>query len=525
MRNLVIAVVMTTLVAGCGGGGATNYVPLLGDQSTAPVQEEVDLHYVPQVDSGFIQLGVLKDAAGVPAGVRITWQKSVSSRIDGYYVYRDTASLPSGDPSGYEAKRVSAKITHDGGAGTTQSWDNEFSPDVDDKYYYAVTAVNDTNDESDFSTSVSITIAKHEIDSITTSDVSIGDQVTITGDYFGSDRDTDKVYFTDADDSTTVEAASYVSWSATEIVVTVPYKAADGPIGVQVGTNTVYSIDDISYNEPIITTVSPDEDWVNHNTITFTGTDFGPAPGSGGTDSHVYFGTTEATGGDLVSWTDTQIEAKVPSTATGKTVQVKVDVAGNESNTEDFVILPHIDSLSDDSGNTGDSITLTGTNFGASQSTGSVTVDGETASVSSWSNTSVTITIPAKALDGDIVLSRDDSKDTEGVGFDVVPTLDSFTPSRRLIGENVTISGSGYGAARGSSKVTFDGGTGIDGSVYVSWSEDEIVVTVPTDAETGTITVTIYDTDVSGSDDDDATSSSSVHIILESPSITDLGQL
>ena len=51
-----------------------------------------------------------------------------------------------------------------------------------------------------------------------------------------------------------------------------------------------------------VITRDPDEDWVNHNDITFTGTDFGPAPGSGGSDSTVYFGTTAAATGDIVSY-------------------------------------------------------------------------------------------------------------------------------------------------------------------------------------------------------------------------------
>lgn len=44
----------------------------------------------------------------------------------------------------------------------------------------------------------------------------------------------------------------------------------------------------------------------------------------------------------------------------------------------------------------GQSVTLTGTDFGASQGAGSVTVEGRAATVTAWSDTSVTITTPAR---------------------------------------------------------------------------------------------------------------------------------
>jgi hypothetical protein len=307
----------------------------------------------------------------------------------------------------------------------------------------------------------------------------------------------------------------------------VPYGAADGVIGVKVGSATVYSTDSISYNEPDVTDVSPTSDWVDHNDVTITGADFGPAPGSGGSDSHVYFGTTAAGTGDITSWTTTEIKVKVPSDATGMTVDLYVDVAGNASGTTQFTILPHIDSLNDYDGPTGQSVTLTGTNFGSSQSTGFVTVEGHTAAVTSWGNTSVVITIPAAAVDGDVVLTRSDSEVTDGVGFDVVPSLTDFTPTRRVIGELLTINGSGFGDTRGSSTVTFNGGSITCGTDdYDTWSATQLTVYVPDGAETGTITVDIDDADITGgSDYDSATSTDDVHVILPAPDIDNLEQL
>ena len=513
MRKAFI-VVLLLLLAGCGGGTAT---------STVPQQDTGDLVVSPSVGDGGILLGVLKDASGVPQGVRITWAQSTASSIDGYWIYRDTSALPSGDPSGNESLRVTGSLIADDGDGGTQYHDDIFSCSVGTTYHYAITAVNDTGDESDFSTDQDITIAQHTVSAITTTAVSIGDQVTIDGNYFGSNRDSDKVYFTNASGSTSVEAASYDSWGMTQIVVTVPYGAADGRIGVEVGGTTVYSVDNISYNEPAITDVSPAEDWEQHNDVTITGTDFGPAPGSGGSSSYVKFGTTSAASGDITSWTDTQIEVKVPTGVSSDSVNITVDVAGNISGTEPFTILPHIDSLNSYSGATGSSVTLTGTHFGTAQGSGGVTVNGETASVTNWGATTVVITIPANALDGDVVLTRDDTKASVGVGYDVVPTISSISPARRVVGEQLTITGSGFGSSRGSSDVTFDGGS-VAATTYVSWSATQIVVEVPAGATTGTVTVNIDDNSV-GSDNDSVTSSSSVAVILAPPVINDLGQL
>lgn len=517
----LLLIIFALALASCGGGGG----------SLTEIPNPDGNTYTPIVSAGGIGLGVLKDASGVPSGVRISWTRVDVSGVQGYYIYRATTSgtLPNGDPAGYESYRIDDndadgnKLIEQFGSGTdTLTFDDLFSPAVNDVYYYRMSVVNSTSDESDFSIQLSITIAQHTITSITTTAVSIGDQVTINGTYFGQTRNSDQVFFSNHAGSVTVEAGSYVSWAPTQIVVTVPYGAADGELGVKIGSATVYSTDEVSFKEPALTTVSPTEDWVQHNDITLTGTDFGPAPGSGGTDSFVYFGSSACQSGDIVSWSTTQIVVKVPAAASGLTVNVTVDVADNVSNAQSFTLLPHTDSYTPQSGNTGASVTLTGTNYGSSE--GTATVAGVSAGVTSWNNTQVVLTVPAGAVDGDIVLTRTDTKTSNGVGWDVIPTISSITPLRRVVGEALTINGSGFGNARGSSIVHFNGGSGVDAVTYNSWANNQIVVVVPTGAQTGTVTVTISDAAV-GSDQDSATSSSSLAVILPAPDIDDVGQL
>jgi hypothetical protein len=517
--KLLMVMLVLALLASCGGGGSS--------LQSGP-QDDGGITVTPQVSAGGMTLGVLKDASGVPQGIRVTFQRVTDASVSGYWVYRGgtAADLPDGNPTGYSTYRANSTLIPQPGSGSTVVFDDtSFTPVIGEDYYYRVTVQNNSGDESDFSNQLGITIAAHTISSITTAAVGIGDQVTIAGTHFGTSRSGDKVFFTNASGSTTVEAGSYVSWTATQIVVTVPYGAADGVLGVQVGDSTVYSTQSIAYKEPAISgQPSPLEDWVQHNAVTLTGTDFGPAPGSGGSASTVYFGATAAQTSDVVTWTTTQIQVKVPAAATGMVVTVKVVVAGNNSNTVNFTILPHVDSLSAGSGQGGASITLSGTNFGTTQGSGNVTITGNAAGITSWSNSSVVITVPDNAVDGTLSLVRSDGKSSSGGGFDVIPAITGLNFARRAVGETLIISGKGFGSTRGTSTITFDGGS-VSVATYNSWAYNSVSVVVPAGATRGTITITIDDNDTGGLTQDSATSSSQVTIVLPPPVIDDLGQL
>jgi hypothetical protein len=242
----------------------------------------------------------------------------------------------------------------------------------------------------------------------------------------------------------------------------------------------------------------------------------------------IYFGSVaaEATDINVVSWSDNTIEVLVPAGAAGGPQSVIVSVAGNDSNGQSFTVLPHIDSLSAESGPTGSSVTLTGTSFGSSQGSGGVTVNGVDAAINSWANTTIGITIPDAALDGEVIVTDNFDSQSVGFGFDVTPTFSSFDPLRLAPGSALTIAGSGFGPDQGDSFVTFNGqgGSPIDGAIYNSWSENQIVVIVPAAAETGTLTINIVDNGV-GSDIDSVTSGSEFIVLLPSPVIVDIGQL
>ncbi len=71
------------------------------------------------------------------------------------------------------------------------------------------------------------------------------------------------------------------------------------------------------------------------------------------------------------------------------------------------------------------------------------------------------------------------------------PYIDSINPDRAVEQTEVSIIGSGFKSSRGSSYVTFGGSVNPQDSDYVSWSNNEIKVKVPTGAESGNVTVTV----------------------------------
>ena len=147
---------------------------------------------------------------------------------------------------------------------------------------------------------------------------------------------------------------------------------------------------------------------------------------------------------------------------------------------------PSITSLSQNSGPVGASITITGTNFGATQGTSTVTFNGTAAAPTSWGATSITAPVPAAATTGPVVVTVS-GQASNGVTFTVTPKVDSLNPTSGPVGTSVTISGSTFGATQGTSTVKFNGTT----ATPTSWTATSIAAPVPTAATTGPVVVTV----------------------------------
>src|SRR5229473_7929751 len=117
---------------------------------------------------------------------------------------------------------------------------------------------------------------------------------------------------------------------------------------------------------------------------------------------------------------------------------------------------PTITSLSPTSGAVGTSVTITGTNFGSSVGSSTVTFNGTPATtISNWSATSIIVPVPAGATTGPVVVIVG-GVSSNGVAFTVIPTpnITSVNPTSGPIGTSVSIAGTNFGGSQGSSTVT-----------------------------------------------------------------------
>ena len=152
---------------------------------------------------------------------------------------------------------------------------------------------------------------------------------------------------------------------------------------------------------------------------------------------------------------------------------------------------PSIASVSPTGGGPGTSVTITGTNFGATQGTSVVKFAGTTASPTSWSDTSITAPVPTSASSGQVTVTVGGVVNTcQGTCpiFSVFPSITSLSPQSAAIGESITISGANLGTPQGTSTVAFF--NGVQGAP-TQWSGSSITVPVPAGATTGPVVVTV----------------------------------
>lgn len=98
----------------------------------------------------------------------------------------------------------------------------------------------------------------------------------------------------------------------------------------------------LAWSGPIISTLTPTSvDASKSRTVTLSGTGFGADPGSGSRASdanNVTLGGLRITAADVIAWSDTQIQANVPSESTGGLVVVTS--GGTQSNPMQVVVVP-----------------------------------------------------------------------------------------------------------------------------------------------------------------------------------------
>jgi hypothetical protein len=323
-----------------------------------------------------------------------------------------------------------------------------------------------------WSNSIAFTVIAPNITSVSPTSAYQGNQVTITGTNFGATQGTGSVWLGNK------LAGSIVSWSNTQIVANVAATALSGSVQVQQmgvwGNSVAFTV-----ITPNVTSVSPTTAYPGAQ-VTIAGTNFGATQGTGS----VWLGNKLA--GSIVSWSNTQIVATVAATAASGSASVQQ--GGVWSNSTAFtVIAPSLTSVSPTTARAGDSITLTGTNFGASQGTGSVWLGSKLAgSIVSWSNTQIVATVASGAVTGNAIVQQGGVWSNSIALTVLTPTLTSIDPDTARAGDSITLTGTNFGATQGTGSVWL--GSKLAGSI-VSWSNTQIVAIVASGSIPGTAQV------------------------------------
>jgi hypothetical protein len=399
----LIAVAVLALTA-CGGNG---FLSELGTPRLASPQ---------LLSVGF------KSASGAPAGIYVTWTRIDSPACQGYYLYRYTDDNRPLEPGPEDQPPFPIELRVNGGAmipqpasGETVTFDDIFEPVIGETYYYRVTAVDDQDppQESYPSAEDSWTVHGHTVTGLDPTSAYWGDNITLTGDTFGTyEAGTDSVRFEIIGDGTT--NGDIVSWTDTEIVVTVPDLAATGPVAVIVGGTVAYADEHLTILHPSITSLDPAEGFVEQ-LLTINGVNFGADQN----DSTVSFGAFDYTPA-VTSWSDTELLLLVPPSAKRSTVTVTV--GSHVSNGVEFTPRPEILGHSPATAQAGEPVTLTGRKFLGTQ--GRVLLDGATElAATAWVDDEITFTLAG--ADGEHTLTVETSEGTLGepYAYTTVPPL------------------------------------------------------------------------------------------------------
>ncbi len=310
-----------------------------------------------------------------------------------------------------------------------------------------------------WSNAVDFTVITPNISSVSPATAVAGRQITISGTGFGASQGSGNVWL----------GSTYgvlVSWSDTQIVANVASGSKSGVAQVLQGgvwSNTV----NLTVSTPNITSVTPTTA-IAGTQIMITGTGFGASQGSG----NVWLGSTY---GVAVSWSDTQVVANVALGSKSGVAQVLQGVS-----------TPNITSATPTTAVAGTQVTITGTGFGASQGSGNVWLGSTYGVLVSWSDTQIVATAASGSNSGVAqVLQGGVWSNSVNLTVGSGPNITSLSTASAAIGAPVKISGTGFGATRGSGSVLLGSINGL----VVSWSDTQIVAVVDLNSTSGTVQV------------------------------------
>lgn len=261
-------------------------------------------------------------------------------------------------------------------------------------------------------------------------------------------------------------------WTNDSVIVTVPAGARSGYVHVETG---VTRTEGLHYDIMQIESLIPDRGYAG-DTISVVGDNF--------LDYKV---TDSVTFGDLlgqiVYWSDTLVRVEVPEGFTSCDVTLHVKNTPSNSVAFAHLSMPIVHGVDPDFGTFGTEAVISGSGFGSTQSLWSVMFNGVEAQVIEWLDNEIRTHIPDNCTSGDLTIEGFGIR-SEPVPFQVFG-ITSVAPEWTIAGDTISITGTGFGDAQGSSYVVV---SEVVANV-VSWSGSLIRVETPEDVSSGELHV------------------------------------
>lgn len=146
--------------------------------------------------------------------------------------------------------------------------------------------------------------------------------------------------------------------------------------------------------------------------------------------------------------------------------------------------VPKVTNVQPPSVSVGSQVTIAGSDFGWTQGTSAVHVNGITASVQSWSDSAITAVVPAASGPSASLTVVTPVGASASAPLLIKPKVDAIVPPSAPAGTTIVLNGSGFGSVQGTAML------GSKPLVVSAWTDTSIVSSVPTGAATGALIVT-----------------------------------
>ena len=299
--------------------------------------------------------------------------------------------------------------------------------------------------------------------------VKAGDVLTIEGDYLNL---INEVIFTQ---DVVVSVEEFISHSRAKIEVIVPKEAKSGKISLSNGHEiplVIFSDAELNVTLPTLTSIAPNPIKPGQE-LTVRGANFQLV-------ESIIFNENITVTTFTVNEAKTEIKVTVPALVKEGVIKLVTFSEVEIESAELKLIAPTISQVAPNPIKNGATLKIDGANLDLVTTV--VFAGDKEGSITAQSATSISVTVPLDARSGAVVLNTNSGK-TASVNINMVlPTLNSFTPSTLMAGDQITITGTNLDLVR---TVVFGGNIVVDN--VVANSATTIRMNVPVTAESGVI--------------------------------------